>query len=200
MVCKVVGVNTWQEQLADARIGLRQAIRDAAIHLIAERGMPNVSMSAVAEAAGVSRQTLYNHYSDLEAIVLDAARSEIEMAGGILTGLITDAPDAPTALDIYVRGTLATPTDQEVTVSGAGMSPDAEDQVFEMLEPIHLHLRAILERGVEEGSFRSDLDPEDVSEILFHMIGSGRRLIHMGRDPEHVTATITRLIVRAVEA
>jgi AcrR family transcriptional regulator len=159
-----------------------------------------VSMSAVAEAAGVSRQTLYNHYPDLETIVLDAARSEIEMAGGIIAEVITEAPDAPAALDIYIRGTLATPTDQDVTLSGAGMSPEAEGQVFEMLEPIHLHLRAILDRGVEEGSFRSDLDPEDVSEILFHMIGSGRRLIHMGRDPEQVSATIAGFIGRAVRA
>ena len=191
-------MSTWQEQLADARTGLRQAIRDSAIRLIAEQGMPNVSMSAVAKAAGVSRQTLYNHYSDLEAIVLDAARTEIETAGGAIGEVVANAPDAPSALDTYVRGTLATPTDQEVTVSGAGMSPEAEGEVFDMLEPIHLHLRGILQRGVEEGSFREDVDPEDVSEILFHMIGSGRRLIHMGRDPGHVADTIAGLILRAV--
>jgi hypothetical protein len=79
------------------------------------------------------------------------------------------------------------------------MSPDAEAQVLEMLEPVHLHLRATLERGVAEGSFRADLDPADVSEIVFHMIGSGRRLIHMGRDPDHVVKTITGLILRAVQ-
>lgn len=162
--------------------------------------MPNVSMSAVAEAAGVSRQTLYNHYPDLEAIVLDAARSDIEAAGGIIGDVVADAPDAPTALDIYIRGTLTSPGDQEVTVSGAGMSPKAEGEVLEMLEPIHLHLRDILEMGVREGTFRSDLDPEDVSEVLFHMIGSGRRLVHMGRDPSHVADTITGLILRSVSA
>jgi len=193
-------VNTWQEQLADARTGLRQAIRDAAIRLVAERGMPNVSMSAVAEAAGVSRQTLYNHYTDLEEIVVDAARSQIETAGRIIGQVVSAAPDAPAALDTYIRGTLFTPTEQEVTVSGGGMSPEAEGQVFDMLEPIHLHLRSILERGVEEGTFRSDLRPGEVSEVVFHMIGSGRRLIHMGRDPDHVADTIAGLIRWAVLA
>jgi AcrR family transcriptional regulator len=193
-------VSTWQHQLADARTGLRKAIRDAAIRLIAEKGMPNVYMSAVAEAAAVSRQTLYNHYPDLEAIVLDAAGTEIGRASGIIGEVISQAPNASAALDTYIRGTLATPSYQELTLSGAGMSPDAERQVLEMLEPVHLHLRAILERGVKEGSFRADLDSADVSEIVFHMIGSGRRLIHMGRDADHVVGTITGLILRAVQA
>lgn len=193
-------MSTWQSQLADARSGLRHAIQDAAIRLISENGMPDVSMSAVAQEAGVSRQTLYNHYSDLESIVLDAARSQIEMAGQMLAQATDSAPDAPAALDIFVRGTLATPGEQQVTVSGSGMSPEGEQEVLAMLEPVHLGLRDILSRGVEEGTFRSDLDPEDVSEIVFHMIGSGRRLIHMGRDPDRVADTITGLIQRAVAA
>lgn len=191
-------VTTWQEQLADAKSGLLRAIQDAAIRLIAERGMPDVPMSAVAEEAGVSRQTLYNHYPDLEAIVLDAARSQIRIAGQMIGQAVSMAPDAPSALDIYIRGTLLPATGGQMTVSGGGMSPDAERKVTEMLEPVHLHLQDLLKRGVAEGTFRSDLDPGDVSEVIFHMIGSGRRLIHMGRDPQHVADTIAGLIGHAV--
>lgn len=191
-------MNTWQERLADARIGLRQAIQEAAVRLVGELGMPNVSMSAVAEEAGVSRQTLYNHYPDLESIVLDAARNEIDLARGIISDVVESAPDAATALDIYVRGTLSSPTRNEITITGAGMSPKRESEIFEMLEPIHQNLRDILRRGIEDGSFRDDVVPEDVSEVMFHMIGSGRRLIHMGRDPEQVAETISGLIGRSV--
>ncbi|HEU4894721.1 MAG TPA: helix-turn-helix domain-containing protein, partial [Acidimicrobiia bacterium] len=66
-------MSTWQEHLSDARSGLRRSIQEAAVRLISERGMPNVAMSAVAEEAGVSRQTVYNHYPDLESIVIDYA-------------------------------------------------------------------------------------------------------------------------------
>lgn len=196
LVDTVVDVNTWQSQLADARSGLRQAIGEAALDLIAERGMPNVSMSAVAEAAGVSRQTLYNHYPDLESIVLDAAKTQIQMARGHITAATEGAPDAAAALDVFVRGTLAGPNGRVVT--GSGMSPDREGEVLELLEPIHQDLRAILERGVHDGSFRSDLVPEDVSEVMFHMIGAGRRLISMGRDPATVAETISTLMQASV--
>lgn len=191
-------MNTWREQLADARIGLRHAIQDAAVRLVAELGMPNVSMSAVAEAAGVSRQTLYNHYPDLESIVLDAARTEIETARDFMVDAVESAPDAAVALELFVRGTLSGSGDNDLVVSGSGMSPGGEGEVMAMLEPIHQQLRAILERGVEEGTFRTDLDPEAVSEVLFHMIGSGRRLLHMGRPRQHVVDTVTTLVLGAV--
>jgi AcrR family transcriptional regulator len=193
-------MNTWQEQLADARIGLRRAIQEAALRLVGELGMPNVTMSSVAEEAGVSRQTLYNHYPDLESMILDAARTEIDLAGGIISDVVASAPDAATALDVYVRGTLSSPTRNEIVISGAGMSPERETEIFEMLEPIHQNLRGILAKGVEDGSFRDDLVPEDVSEVLFHMIGSGRRLIHIGRDPDSVAETIVGLVLRSVAA
>lgn len=193
-------MNTWQDQLADARVGLRHAIQEAALRLVSELGMPNVSMSAVAEAAGVSRQTLYNHYPDLEEIVLDAARREISTARGLIADAIEAAPDAGSALDIFVRGTLAGREDNEIVTTGSGMSPDGEEEVFAMLEPIHQQLQEILRRGVADGSFRSDIVPEDVSEVMFHMIGSGRRLIHMGRDPDHVADMVARLVLRSVTA
>ena len=160
--------------------------------------MPNVSMSAVAEAAGVSRQTLYNHYPDLESIVLDAAKMQIDTAKTHIEAAIEAAPDAVTALDVFVRGTLAGPNGRVVT--GSGMSPDREGEVLDLLEPIHQDLRALLVRGVAEGSFRKDLVPEDVSEVMFHMIGAGRRLIAMGRDPQSVTETVGTLIQRSVAA
>lgn len=162
--------------------------------------MPNVAMSAVAEEAGVSRQTVYNHYPDLESIVIDYARSEITSAEQIMGRFIEEAPDARAALETFVRGNLAGSRDDEVMVTGAGMSPDGETLVMGMLEPIHQQLRQILHRGVEDGSFRPDLEPEAVSEIMFHMIGSGRRLVHMGRDPGTVAEMMVALIVRGVEA
>ena len=117
----------------------------------------------------------------------------------IIATVIEEAPDAPAALETFVRGNLI-PSREEITVDGAGMSPENQLAVFEMLEPIHQQLRLILARGVAEGTFRSDLDPEAVSEVMFHMIGSGRRLVHMGRDPDVSAETIATVMVRGVGA
>lgn len=44
----------------------------AAFTLMAERGIDATSMDAIAERAGVSKATIYNHWSDKEALILDA--------------------------------------------------------------------------------------------------------------------------------
>src|SRR5689334_7858273 len=44
---------------------------DAALTLIAERGIEATSMEAIAEAAGVSKATIYSHWKDKDALLLD---------------------------------------------------------------------------------------------------------------------------------
>lgn len=49
----------------------RQAISDVATRLIIERGFEAVSMSEIADAAGVSRKTVFNYFTSKEQLVFD---------------------------------------------------------------------------------------------------------------------------------
>ena len=51
-----------------------QIIAEAAITVISRYGMRKTTMSDIAQAAGVSRQTLYNAYANKEDVVRDAIR------------------------------------------------------------------------------------------------------------------------------
>lgn len=44
---------------------------DAALQLIAERGMEGTSMDAIAAASGVSKATIYKHWTDKDALLLE---------------------------------------------------------------------------------------------------------------------------------
>lgn len=46
-------------------------VLDAAAHLVAERGIDATSMDAIAKLSGVSKATIYKHWADKEALVLD---------------------------------------------------------------------------------------------------------------------------------
>src|SRR5690348_10219411 len=48
-----------------------QKMLNAAVRLIAERGIEATSMEAIAAAAGVSKATLYSHWKDKDALLLD---------------------------------------------------------------------------------------------------------------------------------
>ncbi|XVV38372.1 TetR/AcrR family transcriptional regulator [Streptomyces sp. CA-100214] len=72
--------------MQDEGMGLRQrkklatwqAIRDAAVALIDERGYDAVSLDEIAQAAGVARTTLFNYFASKEAIILDPAPQDFE--------------------------------------------------------------------------------------------------------------------------
>ena len=50
----------------------RQCILRATVQLMAERGVPAVSIEAIAERAGVAKTTIYRHWPTREALLADA--------------------------------------------------------------------------------------------------------------------------------
>ncbi|WP_084958361.1 TetR family transcriptional regulator [Thermoactinospora rubra] len=56
----------------------RQAIREAALQLFAERGFAEVSVNDIADKAGVSRMTVFNYFPTKEDIVVAPLEEELE--------------------------------------------------------------------------------------------------------------------------
>src|SRR6266567_3583968 len=50
---------------------VHQRMIQAALSLFAERGFESTSMDAIAREAGVTKPTLYNHWADKEALMLE---------------------------------------------------------------------------------------------------------------------------------
>jgi AcrR family transcriptional regulator len=48
-----------------------QKVLDATFELMAERGVDGTSMDAIAEASGVSKATIYKHWADKDALLLE---------------------------------------------------------------------------------------------------------------------------------
>ena len=59
----------WNETIATHREAVREAILDTAWRLVSERGLAAVTMSQIAEQAGIGRATLYKYFPDVEAIL-----------------------------------------------------------------------------------------------------------------------------------
>lgn len=56
----------------------RAAILDAAKALFPARGYDGVSMDAIAQAAGVSKLTVYSHYQDKDTLFVEAVKAKCE--------------------------------------------------------------------------------------------------------------------------
>jgi AcrR family transcriptional regulator len=82
-----------------ARTLLHETIAGAVDDLVRSRGWSATTMSDVAAAAGVSRQTLYNEFGSRQALVEEYVRREIEaLITGVEDGVRASAHDARNAL------------------------------------------------------------------------------------------------------
>lgn len=81
----------------------REALREAAAEMLETTGAANLSLRAIAERAGLSRQAPYNHFADKEAMLADLVVAgfdrlarDTETASAALTGepALTAAGDA----------------------------------------------------------------------------------------------------------
>jgi len=60
----------WTETVAGHRAAVRDAALDAVAALVVRHGLRGVTMSQVAEVAGIGRATLYKYFDDVEAILI----------------------------------------------------------------------------------------------------------------------------------
>ncbi len=142
----------------------------AALDLFGERGIDATSMDAIAQASGVSKATIYNHWSDKEALLLEV----MEMIHGLdrepenvdsgdilrdLTYILTRRP--PDEFDA-VRARLMP----------AMIAYSAVHQEFgkawrhRVMEPARLCLAAFLRNGIDRGLLPKDLDIEVAISLL----------------------------------
>lgn len=184
------------EQSTDDRI------IEAALGLVAEAGLGGVTMVGVAEAAGISRQTLYNHYSDVDGIVVAAIRRHNEISIQLLESSLRVVDDPSAKLEQLVRHAVSI----GAHAHGArgmehALSTAARATLDDYHEALDGSIRSILSDGRDAGVFRSDIDVDIDATIVRHMLDGLAE--HAARTPDHaagLATTGTRTLLAAVLA
>jgi AcrR family transcriptional regulator len=146
-----------------------QKVIDAALELFGERGIDAASMDAIARASGVSKATIYNHWEDKEALLL-----EVMLYVNGIDGNPEDVDSGDLGRDLAT--VLCRRPPQELEAARNRMTPtliaySAVHPKFgaawrhRVMEPPRQCLRRILCRGMERGLLPASLDL-DVSMAL----------------------------------
>ena len=172
------------------------------MRLTAERGVASLSMSALAEEAGVSRQTLYSYFADVEAVL--AGLVEAGGAGDAeLAARLDEEQDTQRALHLFVEAVVAAAAAGHPSPATLGQALPAS-----LREAIGQHERTaerllvdVLRRGCQQGHFRDDLEPELDGRLLYRMIISGADLAtepdaDVAALGEHLAANVERMVTR----
>jgi AcrR family transcriptional regulator len=149
---------------ADARRN-RELLLDAAVRAFANDGA-DVTLDAIAKSAGVGIGTLYRHFPTRDALVEAAYRQELAHLCEAVPGLLRSLPpDEATRtwmdrfIDYmttkrYMAGAL-----QAVIASGGDPYAQSRGRLIAAIT-------ALLDAGVNAGTLRSDVEPNDVLVAL----------------------------------
>ena len=146
----------------------RRKILAAARALLAERGLPGVTVERIAALAGVGKPTIYRHWPNAQAVAMDAFLESDEPAGGAAAvGFPLDA------LRRQLRGiaaAFASPAGRSTAALIAAAQNDSElAKVFRnrfILRGREVG-RALLSRAVAEGTVRADADLEVALDLIY---------------------------------
>ena len=134
----------------------------AALDLFGERGIDATSMDAIAAASGVSKATIYKHWADKEALLMEV----MLLVHGI--GREPQDADSGDILDDLTTVLTRRPPDQfdkaRERLMPSLIAYASVHQEFgkawrtRVMEPARLCLKRILQRGIDRGIFSKSLD------------------------------------------
>jgi TetR/AcrR family transcriptional regulator, mexCD-oprJ operon repressor len=172
-----------------------ETILDVAADLLAVGGEPP-SMADIAQAAGVGRATLYRHFPTRDQLLLALSASARDATATRLAEADLDAVPVTEAIARVARVVAAGGSKYAALISrfGAlGLAGDAEQQ-------IDAQLRALLQRGLDDGTFRGDLT---VTELLFlfgQLLQAAARMTAEGQaGVEKAAALVTTVFLQGTQ-
>jgi AcrR family transcriptional regulator len=184
---------------SDPATSADQRITHAAIALITEHGLGGVSMSALAKTAGVSRQTLYNHYPDVESIVAAAITEHNKEA---LTQLDTSLSLCATPGDKithFIRHFAALGAHSHTHQLEHGLSAVAQGQLADYDNAIDERIQAAIEQGIKTGAFRRDLNATTDTTLIHSLLrGVQQAAARTPTDAAAIVQSGTRTVLAAI--
>lgn len=175
----------------------QRRIHEAALKLFAERGIGEVNVSALAEAAGVARGTIYNNLDSIESLFEKVAKElSEEMIVRVALSLPDDVEPAQrlaTGIRFYIRRAHDEPSWGRFLVR-YGFSSEALRSMWSG-QPL-----ADLEDGMQRGAYQ--IEPEQITSVLALIAGgvlTAMILVQEGRKTwRDAGSDVAEMLLRAV--
>ena len=167
----------WSATIEAHRRDVRDAILNATAALADELGLRVVTMSAIAEKAGIGRATLYKYFPDVDAVLV--AWHECQIAQHL--DYLADVRDRAGDVGERLRAVLEA---YAVIARGSHGHYDAElvrflhrnERIAGAQQRLHALVRAIVAEGAESGEFRDDVVPDELATYCLHALAAASSL------------------------
>jgi AcrR family transcriptional regulator len=166
----------WDETIEGHRHAVRDAIQDTTAALVAEHGLLSVTMSQIAERAGIGRATLYKYYPDVEAILLAWHERQIAVHLEQLTEVRDRAGDAGDRLGAVLEAFALISHESHGHDADLAAFLHRGPQVGRAQHELREMVRGLLAEGARSGVLRSDVPPGELATYCLHALGAAHGL------------------------
>ena len=172
----------------------------ASVALISEHGLGGVTMSQIAEDAGVARQTLYNHYRDVDSIVAAMIERHNRESIDLLEDSLRVAESPIDKLGQMVRHFASIGASSHHAVDlGDALAAELRASLSEYQDLVEEYISAIIEEGQRTGDFRSDLTPTIDAVLIQGLLNGVRDLASQSPDQAaQIASAGTRTVLAAL--
>lgn len=163
----------------------QKSILSASYDLLLENGFGTVTVEKIAERAGVSKATIYKWWTNKAAVVMDgflaaaAARLPVPDTGSVFNDILIHATSLARFLTSR-EGKII----KELIGEGQFDSGLAEAYRNRYFHPRRLEARQLMERGVQRGELRENLDLDLSIDLIYGPIFY--RLLVIGENLDDV--------------
>lgn len=156
------------------------AIVAAGLEVLSTR--PDAGLTAVAEAAGLTRTTVYAHFPTRAALVGAVLDAAIAAAAAALDGADPDAGPADAAVRRMVAASWQT-IDRQGRLMEAVAQVLSEEECLARHRPVGERVERVLLRGRADGRFRADVPLDWQLATTYALIHSAAAEVAAGRLP-----------------
>ena len=193
---KIIG-----ESLASHRELTRTRLFEALGSLMGEQSFESITMSQIAERAGVGRTAVYNHFADKEVLLLAYMREVTSEFARFLTQRLEAEPDPLMRLRIYIRSHLQMIGRYHVK-AGMGLRRQMSGQGASHLHD-HAGLVGEVLIGILDEAMECGLIAEQNTLGAVHLIHATLQGQRLPKDPDHresALALVETFILRGLGA
>lgn len=183
----------------DTRSRLREGILDAAVALVLDGGWSSVTMAAVADRVGVSRQTVYNDVGGKPALGEALVLRELEDFLAVVGGELSTGEDLVEAVERTVEAVMTKALDnpllKDVLVSAHGGEASLLPFLTTGSDQLLSRATAVLQLVLADRPDAPDVpeaDLERICETVVRLVLS--HVVHPGAAPDVVAADVGWLV------
>jgi AcrR family transcriptional regulator len=161
----------WTETIDAHRAAVRDAAMTAMAALVAQHGLVAVTMSQIAERAGIGRATLYKYYPDAQAVLTAWHERQITEHLDQLNAVVDPAAPAVVRLEAALR-TYAHIQHNSARHHGGELAPllHRSEHVDRARQRLRDFVQQLIAEAVRDGDLRDDVATDELATYCLHAL------------------------------